>query len=228
MTAAAQLVGRRFERLVVIARVESDRHGNARWLCLCDCGGKSTPSTSNLMGGSAKSCGCRLVEARVRNGKASARHGHAPKRKPSLTYKSWLSMKNRCFKPDCNGYKNYGGRGITICDRWLRSFEDFLADMGERPPKNHSIERKDNDGHYEPSNCYWATAQEQARNKRKRPGCTSRFKGVSWCKSKKAWKAAIRLHGVVYFLGYFKTEEDAHAAYVKKDQELHGDLGRTK
>ncbi len=94
------------------------------------------------------------------------RHGHTSNGNISPTYQSWSHMKRRCTDPNVKAWKDYGGRGIKVCDRWLESFENFLADMGEKPP-GLTLDRKNNDGSYEPSNCRWATREEQAINKRR-------------------------------------------------------------
>lgn len=95
------------------------------------------------------------------------KHGHSWKEgAPSPEYRAWANMKHRCCNPAANGFSNYGGRGITVCERWVESFEAFLADMGPRPSPKYSLDRIDNAGNYEPQNCRWATATEQSRNRR--------------------------------------------------------------
>lgn len=147
----------KFGRLTVTKRVENDNHGKARWECRCSCGNITTVASSNLKTGQIQSCGCFQRE---RMSQRSKTHGMTG----TPTYRTWRNMVNRCTYAKHEHFPRYGGRGIKICKRWMK-FESFLADMGERPA-GMTIERKNQDGDYEPTNCIWATQKDQMRNTR--------------------------------------------------------------
>lgn len=161
---AIDLVGMRYGRLVVIERSTS-RVDRVRWRCLCDCGSIADIRSDHLRSGHAQSCGCFALE---QTRAANTRHGKS-RTKEFIAY---YEMKIRCLNPDGHAWKHYGGRGISVCDRWLHGdgqhtgIECFFADMGEAPSAKHSLERRNVNGNYEPSNCYWATWEQQSNNKR--------------------------------------------------------------
>lgn len=151
------LVGQRFGRLIVIRKMDRDKWRNYLWLCECDCGRKKIIYGYNLRTGRTKSCGCLQKEM-------VTKHGHNQNGEWSKTYNRWHSMIQRCTNTNNKRYKDYGGRGITVCHRWMK-FENFLADMGETPP-GLQIDRIKNDLGYSKENCRWVTSKEQQRNKR--------------------------------------------------------------
>lgn len=142
----------KFGRFTAIRQIPSHRN---KWLCKCDCGNEKIVFASNLTRSHSTSCGCASRARVVTHGESTSRE-----------YRAWINMKTRCESPGTPYFKFYGGRGISVCDRWS-SFENFKLDMGSRPSDRHSIDRIDVNGNYEPGNCRWATDKTQARNTRK-------------------------------------------------------------
>lgn len=163
-----QLAGQRFGRLVALRDVGSACQQRL-WHCRCDCGDEVTVMARSLRSGNTKSCGCWNRErASAAMSRRNITHGGAHHAHRHPLYQTWLSMRQRCTNPNVNNYHRYGGRGITVCTRW-QDFAAFLSDVGERPSPQHSLDRIQNDGNYEPGNVRWATRVEQARNSRMTP-----------------------------------------------------------
>lgn len=153
----------------------------------------------------------------------TASHREASNHQTQLPeYNVWVKMKARCNRPREISYPRYGGRGIRVCERWSSSFLAFYDDVGPRPSTSHSLDRIDNDGHYEPSNVRWATRQQQGANTGRRVDNTSGFRGVAF--NYKKWSAAVRYDNQDYYIGSYETS--AEAAWMR-DQwalALHGEF----
>lgn len=159
--------GSRFAQLVVLA-AEEGGSGSRRYLCVCSCGGQATVRGSHLKSGAIRSCGCLRKQVTAERN-ASRGHGYAVHGHTHPLYSTWASMHKRCTSPKHKKWPHYGGRGIVVCARWTgpEGFPNFLADMGEKPAwADGGLDRIDNDGNYEPSNCRWSTRSQQRQNRR--------------------------------------------------------------
>ncbi|HBQ0511231.1 TPA: AP2/ERF family transcription factor [Klebsiella pneumoniae] len=199
-------VGEKVGMLTLIEPFTKDEKGVYKGKFYCDCGRTKIIRLSYVKSGRTKSCGCLKVEAKKTHGLSS-----------SSEYKIWDLMIQRCENPNDKRYKDYGGRGITVCHQW-HDFSSFYADMGSRPD-GFTLDRIDNDKGYSPENCRWATPSEQQLNRRKVKGSKSRFVGVTKRPSGR-WSARITVNYKGIYLGDYDTEEAASEAYQKAKEKV--------
>lgn len=185
VTRVKNITGDRFGRLVAKRFYKRGADGGYYWECACDCGNTRIVRECNLTAGTTKSCGCFNRESSSAR-MAAQKTTHNMSR--TKIYWAWCSMLKRCHNRNHIAYKNYGGRGIRVCKRWHK-FENFYADMGDRPTPKHTLDRIDNNGNYCKENCRWASVKTQHRNTRVNRTIT--FRGKTKCVS--AWAACIGL-----------------------------------
>lgn len=215
MAAFKDLTGLRFGRLSVLHRTRS-LNKRVLWLCRCDCGVEKEVVGGNLNSGWTKSCGCLTSELHIAR---ITTHGMTG----TPLFGVWKGMRRRCNDVGNKSFKNYGGRGIRVCDRWS-DFSNFHADMVDGYEQGLTIERRDNDKDYEPGNCLWVPKKDQSKNRRlgelwdlkSTPTASNKsgVRGVSWSTRDNKWAAAISINGKQKNLGRFETIEAARAAYL--------------
>lgn len=197
------MIGNRFEAWTVLSDAGLNNDGACQYRTVCTCGSEHIRIGALLRNGTAEPCGCSVLPYK---------HGMSR----DGMWRTWYGMIDRCANPKSTSYKNYGGRGITVCSSWLESFVSFYSDMGDKPTPKHSIDRIDNDGDYTPDNCKWSTRPEQQRNQRKRKsklGVTGVLKQLN-----ETYSAYITSDSKLTHLGTFNTLEEAKVA--RKDGEL--------
>ena len=214
MTARLKLKGERFGRLEVLGEA-MPRNGKSQWWVKCDCGSIFTCGASLLRTGKTQSCGCLAREVRVQNGKRKRTHGGTG----TGEFIVWGGMKSRCFNPKATSYDRYGGRGITVCDRWKNDFASFLSDVGNRPSPRHELDRIDPDGNYEPGNVRWVLPDIQTHNRGQRSNVG--IKGIRKDRNRYRW--AVR-RGTKLLQGYCKALDDAIMKLESAKKELYPDL----
>lgn len=213
--------GKRFGRLLVKELSHIDKHKKAHWVCICDCGEETVVLASNLRTGRTTSCGCYRKEIEKI---ASVTHGLSrTDGKVNRLYSIWLDMKKRCNNKKNKEFKNYGARGIKVCEEWIDdypAFHEWAIQNGYN--ENLTLDRIDVDGDYSPDNCKWSTLAEQAKNKRISPRNTTGVSGVTYKKSIKKYTVRIGVNGRRIYIGDYKTLEEAKEARKLAEKKYWG------
>lgn len=209
------IVGKTFGQLIVLEEDGRTPYGLVLWKCLCSCGNTKTIRGPDLRNGRTKSCGC------LRNKVTVARSTTHNLRYHPL-YDIWKGITQRTMNTKCISYKNYGAKGVKLCDRW-KVLENFVVDMYPSYQDGLSINRIDPCGNYCKENCNWATWSEQGHFKRKKEGCSSEYYGVYLHKKSGKFMARITANKNVEYIGAFLNEVVAATAYDNRSEELYGD-----
>lgn len=193
--------GQKFGRLTAIQYMYTKKGKSSTWMCVCECGNKTTTELSSLRNGRTQSCGCLRLE-RTKESVTKHKKSHTPE------YHAWSNMIQRCTNPNHPEYKNYGERGIAVCSEWRSSFETFYRDIGSKPSKKYSLDRINNQQGYFKENCRWADAFTQAINRRDKANKTVGIKNISYSQRDDLYYVGIERKGIRYRKS-FKNIEDA-------------------
>ena len=211
-------IGTKIGLLTIVSKAEpyitpSTKKKSTRWLCKCECGKEKIISQFHIKRtkNPTRSCGCLQK-------KAVKKHGY----KDTSEYSAWNNMKDRCYNKNHQHYDKYGGRGINVCNEWKNSFEEFIKDIGNKPSKEYTLERIDNNKGYYPENCKWETKSKQAYNRRKPKNNSSGTVGVYYHKDSNKWQASINHNKTKYNLGYFTEKEEAIKARKEAELKYYG------
>lgn len=212
------LTGMKFNRLTVVSRCIDEKYihkSQAYWNCVCDCGSNSVVASQALKRNTTVSCGCYNYERTSIMNKRHGMYNHP-------LYVLWQNVKARTTNPYATGYEYYGGRGITICSEWVDDFLEFAMYMVTLGwTRDHEIDRINVDGNYEPNNVRIVTRQQNMMNTRSKINATSKYKGVSWDKTRNKWAVRIRNGSKHEFLGRYDDEQFAAKVYDDRAMELH-------
>lgn len=212
---AKNLKGLKVGRLTVLNYSQKSKPKRIYWDCVCECGNQVSIRADALVSAKTLSCGCLQKE---KTSKIATTHGKANTR----IYSIWEGIISRTTNPNSSRWHRYGGRGIKACETWLQ-FENFYKDMGEPPTNKHEIDRIDNDGNYEPSNCRWVLPIQNTYNKGPRTTSTSQYKGVYYDKNRNKWVAKVHKDNKKVFFKRFETEIEAAQAYNEQAKIHYGE-----